>query len=269
MPKAKKTSTKTAIMDGQTASILGIGVSSSPKHQLLKRVTGWMTEKRQRSQLIKLIYTPNPEMMADAWEDREFKRVLQGADLNIPDGIGLVWGGVLRKMTGRQGWTISNRVSGADLAEDLVKYAKGQGLKVFFLGGKSSVADEAAEIFRRGGSGKGFEIMAEAGPERLGEADKREDDRLVKMINEFEPDLLLVAFGHKKQEKWLDKHRERLNVKVGMGVGGTFDYWAGRVARAPRVWQNLGLEWLWRLYKEPWRWRRQLKLLKFIRLVVR
>ncbi len=94
-----------------------------------------------------------------------------------------------------------------------------------------------------------------------------ESERVIKQINDFGTDLLLVAFGAPWQERWLIEHRSELNTKVAMVVGGALDMWAGNVRRAPLGWRKIGLEWLWRLMMEPSRFKRQLRLVKFMGMV--
>lgn len=113
-----------------------------------------------------------------------------------------------------------------------------------------------------------FKIAYDEGSKSIINETTKEQQRIIKKINNFKPHFLFVAYGAPMQEKWVAKNLPKLKVKVGMGVGGAFDYLSGRVKRAPKIIQKLNLEWFWRLIHEPWRWRRQLRLVKFAWLVV-
>ncbi|AKM79035.1 MAG: Glycosyl transferase, WecB/TagA/CpsF family [Candidatus Beckwithbacteria bacterium GW2011_GWB1_47_15] len=207
--------------------ILGVRVDQTSTSSALKKVASWVKEREKR-----YIVTPNPEMIVAAQKDEEFRRILNRADLAIPDGVGL-------RLADRR----LQRVAGADLMLALIK----QGYKTLLVGGRPGVAQRAAE--------------------RLGVLGMTEPS--VAAINKIKPDLLFVALGHGKQEKWIAKNLPKLKVKVAMGVGGALDYIAKPWLRAPRLLQALGLEWLWRLALQPWRVRRQLSLVKFLWLVLK
>lgn len=205
--------------------VLGVKVDRVTLPQALKIVDSWLKTSKKY-----YLTTPNPEMIVAAQKDASFKRILNQADLAIPDGIGL-----------RLADSKLRRLAGADLMIALIK----KGYKTLVVGGKPGVAQKAAK--------------------KLGVMGMTEPD--VKKINTIKPDLLFVALGHGKQEKWIAKNLKKLKVKVAMGVGGALDYVVNPWLRAPRVIQVLGLEWLWRLFLQPWRLKRQLALIKFISLV--
>jgi len=214
--------------------VLGIKVDRVTLPQALKIVDLWLASGRSKH----YITTPNPEMIVAAQKDPAFKRILNAADLAIPDGAGL------RLADGRL-----RRLAGADLMLALIK----KGHKTLLCGSKPGVAQTAAKKL--------------ADPERSRRVVGITDPNLSK-INKIKPDLLFVALGHGKQEKWIDKNLPKLKVKVAMGVGGSLDYIAKPWLRAPQVLQTLGLEWLWRLILQPWRIKRQLSLLEFVYLVL-
>lgn len=257
MPKTIQTIKTTPKKDGPVANILGVAVSSTSEGEVLKLVRGWIREKKGK----RLIFTPNSEMLVAADEDSSFKEILNRADINIPDGMGLV-------LASRG--KIKSRVTGIDVMAGLMGMAAKEGLRVFLLGGEGDEAKEAAKKFSsiKDQFSNKFEIEADAGPKRILEASQPEKEALIKKINKFRPDLLFVAFGHGKQERWLVENLDSLNIKVGMGVGGAFNYLAGRTQRPPRWVGEMGMEWLWRLVQEPWRWRRQMKLFRFWWLVL-
>ena len=207
--------------------ILGVKVDRVTLPQALKIVDLWLISDRSKH----YITTPNPEMIVAAQKDPAFKRILNAADLAIPDGAGL-----------RLADPKLRRLSGADLMMALIK----KGYKTLLCGSKPGVAQKAA---------KKLGVMGISQPN-------------LSKINKIKPDLLFVALGHGKQEKWIDKNLPKLKVKVAMGVGGSLDYIAKPWLRAPQVLQTLGLEWLWRLILQPWRLKRQLSLLEFVYLVI-
>jgi N-acetylglucosaminyldiphosphoundecaprenol N-acetyl-beta-D-mannosaminyltransferase len=204
------------------------------------------------------IATINPEFVMKAQEDPLFKTILQQADLCIPDGIGLVLAGYLKRKR------LPERVAGSDLVYRLAQEAANQGWNLFLLGAAPGVAEEARDVLLAL-----YPRLQVAGT-YAGSPDPAEDEKIVSLINETKAELLYVAYGAPGQDKWIARNRERLKtVKVAMGVGGSLDFISGRVSRAPDWMQRLGLEWLYRLYKEPWRWRRMLALPRFAFMVLK
>lgn len=229
------------------STILGIKVDCINLTEVLKKLVRWVEGSGQR-----YIVTPNPEMLVEAQKDEQFKRVLNEADLAIPDGIGLVW----------SSRAIKERVAGAELMMEMCRLASQNGYKVFLLGGVGETASKAASKLEK--KFDGLVIKAESGPQNIKQATDTENERVIKMINDFKPHFLMVGFGHNKQEKWISKNLNKLKVKVAMGVGGSFDYLVKPHLRAPKMIQGIGLEWLWRLALQPWRIKRQLRLVKFV-----
>ena len=185
------------------------------------------------------VVTVNTEFVMLAQEDEEFKKILNEADLALADGAGLRLAGV------------KNIVPGRKLVENLLRY------RVFYLGGRNGVAEKMAEKY--GGEWDEGEESIRAG--------EYGSISILNKINKYRPDILMVAYGAPWQEKWLYVNSSKLKAKVVMGVGGAFDYLTGRAKLPPERISGAGLEWLWRLIHEPWRWRRQLRLLKFVWLV--
>lgn len=164
------------------------------------------------------------------------------------------------------------RVSGVDVMEKLVKLASEHGWRVFLLGGKPGVAADAARKLKI--KSEKLKIQAKSGPllnidgEPVNEVEKQREAEVIKRINSFCPHLLFIGFGAPKQEKWVWRNLKQLDVKCAMVVGGAFDYISGYVPRAPLWIQRVGFEWLFRLFIEPWRIKRQLSLFKFVWLVI-
>lgn len=218
--------------------MLGVKLDALTRKEAVDRVRELLFSNQQH-----LIVTPNPEMLVVAHGDSEFQKILNTASLKLPDGIGLV-------LLGR----LPERITGTDFLDDLMCLAEETGHKVGFLGGQGEVPELARDHFRKRYSGLRI-VHAESG----GEIKERwqMDSGLLTRIQNTKPDILVVALGHKKQELWIKDHLSKLpSVKIAIGVGGALDFWAGQIRRAPKIMRKLGLEWLWRLFLEPCRWRR-------------
>jgi len=238
--------------DRHISKVLGVRIDCIQLDQVLKKVEEWLVTNRGG----KYILTPiNPEMVMLAQKDKEFLKILNGADLRIADGAGL-------RLADRR----LKRVAGASMMMALIKLAAEKGWRVFLLGGRGQAAERAAEKLRNKYSG--LEIKGESGPEEIGKEKPKEKQDLIEQVNRFKPHLLFVGFGQVKQEKWIAKHLAKLKVGVVMGVGGAVDQVVKPWLRAPKLCQCLGLEWLWRLLMQPWRLKRQLALVKFVWLVI-
>ncbi len=197
------------------------------------------------------VVTPNPEMVVRARRDKEFREILNGADLAIADGVGLQHAASLN----RDKWP--PRITGNDVMQMLAEICAGSGKKIFLLGGeKNDVAKKSADLLKE--KYPTLEIGHDpAGPVYFEHGEWHMNPAVIDRLKEFEPDCLLVALGHGKQERWITKFMPHLpSVKVAVGIGGAFDYLAGAVERAPEAMRSVGLEWLFRLYKEPKRFKR-------------
>lgn len=193
------------------------------------------------ARLPRQLCTANPEFLIAAQSDAAFRAVLNGADLVIPDGIGVVW--AARWL----GYALPERVAGADLVVKIVERGAKHGWRIFFLGAAEGVAQRAAEILQL--RYPGFVVAgAYAGSPR-----PEDEAEIIARVTAARPDILFVAYGHPKQDKWIARNRERLGVPLSLGVGGAFDFIAGVVPRAPLWVQRVHLEWLYRLWRQPWR----------------
>lgn len=227
-------------------NILGVSVDNLRFQEALDQVFDLARDGKKH-----YIVTPNPEIVVHAQKDKKFLKILNKADLSIPDGIGLVWAS---KFLGQ---SLKERVAGVDLAEKICEESAKNAFTIGFLGGRSDVAEKAAECQKKKYSGLKV-VFAKAGDF------KKPLEHLDQSI-----DILFVGYGFPKQEYWIENFLEKSNVKVAMAVGGTLDYFAQKARRAPKLIQALGLEWLWRLTMEPWRIKRQFRLLEFIFLVIK
>jgi N-acetylglucosaminyldiphosphoundecaprenol N-acetyl-beta-D-mannosaminyltransferase len=204
-----------------------------------------------------LIVTPNSEILAAAAEDAELARILNSADLALPDGAGVI---LASKIMGQK---LPERVAGFDLITELFAQLENKDCSFYFLGSKPGIVDKAAAELK-----KRYPNLNIAGYHH-GYLDKELQQNVTAEINEKGIDLLLVGMGVPLQERFLDKNLDGLNVKAAVTVGGSFDVIAGEVKRAPLWMQKAGLEWFYRLVQEPSRFGRMLLLPKFIYLVIR
>lgn len=230
-----------------TLTILGIPVHMVTMTQLLRQVEQFMAGSR-----VHQIVTTNPEFVMAAQKDDAFRQLLHEADLSIPDGVGLLWASRWLRNP------LVERVPGSELVFRLAELSAKEGWRLFLLGAAPGVAEEAAAQFQAV-----YPELSVAGT-YAGSPDPTENEEIVRRINESGADILFVAYGAPRQDKWIARNRAGLKtVRLAMGVGGALDFVSGRVERAPKWAQDLGLEWLYRLGKEPWRWRRMLALPHF------
>jgi N-acetylglucosaminyldiphosphoundecaprenol N-acetyl-beta-D-mannosaminyltransferase len=226
-------------------SVLGL-----PVH-LLNDYSTWLTSRAQQH-LGCHVVTLNAEMTMQAEENPRLATVINQAELVIPDGAGIV---LYLRSHGRQ----MQRCPGIELAESLL-YEFGQSPalgSVFFFGGSPGVAQKAADIWQE--QLPGLSIVGI----QNGFLSPDEEHSFHRTLKELQPQLILVGLGVPRQEIWIAEHRTLCPQAIWIGVGGSFDIWAGVKLRAPEWLRNNHLEWVYRLYKEPWRWRRMLALPKF------
>jgi N-acetylglucosaminyldiphosphoundecaprenol N-acetyl-beta-D-mannosaminyltransferase len=190
-----------------------------------------------------LVATVNPEFVMRARQDPEFARVLESADLCLADGTGVVWA------ARRQGCSVRVPVTGVDLVGPLSAMCARRRFRLFLLGAAPGVAAELAT--RLAAEHPGLQVRAHAGS-----PDPSSDAETIGAIHAEQPHVLLVAYGAPSQELWIDRMKERVEAPVAIGVGGAFDYLTGRVPRAPLWMRRAGIEWLYRLGRQPWRVRR-------------
>lgn len=223
--------------------ILGVKISKVTYESATKAVEGFLADGKKH-----YVVTPNPEFLVLAESDREFRQILNRADLAIADGVGLRLVGGLQTVTG------------TDLMIKLCRLAAKKGYSVFLLGGLDGVAEEAAKRLK--------ERFAKLNIVGTSEADPTSVPSSIFPRRSSRVDLLFVAYGAPSQEKWIACNLPKIPVRVAMGVGGAFDFIAGKRKRAPKILRRLGLEWLWRLVQEPQRYPRILNAtLKFPLLV--
>lgn len=231
--------------------IAGINIDDISMVQAVDRIYEFIESGRNHS-----IFTPNAEIMMDGITNKDMKAILNGSDMLVADGAGVV---LASKILGRQ---VTEKVSGYDLVKSLLCSSSKRPIRFYLFGGKPGIPEKAnANIIC---DYPGAEVVGT----RNGYFSKEDEASIIEDINSSGADVLLVCLGAPKQELWITENKHRLKVKASIGVGGTMDVLAGNVKLAPDFFRNHGLEWLYRLYKEPKRFIRMLKLPKFILYVV-
>jgi N-acetylglucosaminyldiphosphoundecaprenol N-acetyl-beta-D-mannosaminyltransferase len=227
--------------------ILGVRVDDVTLPETLALIEQFVAERTPHQ-----ICTVNPEFVMGAQQDQAFGDSINHATLCLPDGVGLLWA------ARRLGHPLRERVAGSDMVEQIAARAAQTGWRLYLLGAAPGVADRASTILQARYPGL---VIAGTFP---GSPALSEENAIVERVRAACPDVLLVAFGAPAQDVWIARNQSRLQIPVTMGVGGSLDFIAGVVKRAP-VWvRRIGLEWLYRLMREPWRWRRQLALPRFV-----
>lgn len=225
-------------------------------HSVSMRETMNLMEAMLDTKDVQQVMPVNPELVMIARRNSEFRNVLNSASLALPDGAGVLWASRLL------GGNTPERVSGIDAVLQFMSVAVRHKARVFLLGAAPGVAEAAADRLRTLTPG-----LLIAGT-FSGSPAPEEEDELCGRINACNTDILLIAYGAPRQELWLARNAAKLKIRIGMCVGGSFDFLAGVSRRAPRWIRRSGLEWLFRLLQEPSRWRRMLALPQFALLVV-
>lgn len=209
------------------------------------------------------VVTPNVDHIVKLEKDEEFKAVYKNADLILTDGMPLIWISKLK------GMPIKEKVSGSDFFPKVCELAANKGYSIFLLGAAEGVADKAAQNLME--KYKGLNIAGTYSPSYGFEEKDNEIEKIINIINECKPDILAVGLGAPKQEKFLYKYKKRLNVPLSLAIGASIDFEAGNIKRAPIWMQKSGLEWLYRLLKEPKRMFKRYIIddLKIIKLIVK
>ncbi len=222
------------------ATILGVHVHALTNTQTLALIEAFIASGQAHQ-----LCTVNPEFVVAAQHDEEFRQIINHVALALPDGIGLLKAARFLGAT-----PLPERVPGSDLVVRLAELSHQKGYRIYFLGAQEGVAEKAvAKLKAR------YPRLNAVGC-YTGSPASEEDEAIVQRLRLAQPDILLVAYGAPKQDKWIARNLERLQIPVCIGVGGSFDFIAGTAKRAPLWLQRLGLEWFHRLLTQPWRWRR-------------
>ena len=252
----------------KTLNILGVSITNETRVKVLEYLLDRLENSKEKTFLI----TPNPEMLVYASSHLAYKDKLNKADIALPDGVGLAIGARLL------GNRLQERITGVDFIEELCKVSRKKPLSMGFLGGQGGVAELAANRLQQRYPWIQVDFVEEEWDDKVFsmkylvssmESKKEKSIQNTKYkIPDTGIDVLFVAFGVPKQEAWIVANLEKLPVKAAIGVGGAFDFLSGNVRRAPVWMRKVGLEWLFRLLIQPWRWKRQLALITFLRLVL-
>lgn len=224
------------------SKILGVKIDELKFSDVMRRITDFLSSNEFHQ-----IATVNPEFIIATRKDDNFKKILNETDINIPDGFGLQCAAFFKQIK------IGERITGVDLTMEIAKIASEGGYSIYFLGGKKGVAEMTAQRLRYLYRNLKIAGTYAGSPDEVGLIDK---------ILQTKPDILLVAYGAPKQEKFIaelkvqSKELNASSIKISMGVGGTFDFITGHMRRAPKWMRKIGLEWLYRLFKQPSRIKR-------------
>ncbi len=232
---------------------------SSAKHQLLEKLLGQSANLRNTT----YIFTPNPEQLVEADRNPAFAQALQQADILLPDGMGVV---LASKLLSKKGLVkpVKERITGVEVTADILQWAGANRKKVAIIGGR-----DYDRLLKK--KYPQVHLVWSAGYANVQQPTQEEEQVLAAFLTAEKPDIVFVAFGAPWQELWVMEHRAVLatfNPAIVMVVGGSFDFLLGKVPRAPKLLQALGLEWFYRLLLQPWRWRRQLALITFTKKVL-
>jgi N-acetylglucosaminyldiphosphoundecaprenol N-acetyl-beta-D-mannosaminyltransferase len=240
--------------------MLGISLDVSTQNEILEKIKKCSSDFEEFWHIVSL----NPEILVAAKHDKEFAEVLNRATMRIADGVGLKYAvSILKKQQ-------FERVAGVDLMAKLIPHATDLGLPVVLIGGDTDVAEDLSECYQKQYPKAKF--IGLQGVKNIKNPLKMEEEEVFTKVYDIvavrRPCLVFVSFGSPQQEKWIWSHQEQFKGCIVMGVGGAFDFLSGRVRRAP-VWiRNIGLEWLFRLIIQPWRWKRQVRLIEFLFLIL-
>ncbi len=244
----------TTPQNSETVYILGVRVDRLSQQQALDRIDQMIVQYSASNNdlLCQQVVTVNTEFVMAAQHNAVFRQCINQAAIVVADGIGIVWATwYLHK-------PVPERVTGTDTLIELAKHCAIGGYRLYLLGAAPGVAEEAGKRLQQ--FAPGLQIAGTyAGSPALDE-----EEAIIERMRTAQADILCVAYGAPAQELWINRNLSRLPVAVAIGVGGAYDFLSGRQIRAPRVMQRMGLEWLYRLYREPWRWRRMLAIPQFI-----
>ncbi len=237
--------------------LLGIPIKYQSKKIILEEIKKFLISPKGLCHIVSL----NPENLVVAHKDRFFKKSILMARISIVDGVGV-------DMAARvSGIPVAERITGVDLMSDLMDLAEKMRLRVLLIGGKHKVALKLVDCYSKYYTHAKF--FGLEGFNNIRNPQKSEQDKINSIVRSYKPHMIFVAFGSPWQEKWIERHDDIFDKTVCMGVGQGFDVAAGKVHRAPGWVRSIGFEWFYRLLTQPWRWKRQLRLIEFVRLLLK
>lgn len=223
-------------MKRDVIKILGVNIDNVNAEEAAN-ITGELIKTSNKS--CKLIVAPNTEFVMRAQKDKEFFDILSSARLATPDSVGVEIAAKLQKNP------IKKRIPGQEYFRKILAIGERENWSFYFLGGKGDTVQRAIENIK-----KIYPNINIVGAHEGFFEEKSESD-VINEINTLQPNVLFVAMGSPAQEKWIYHHKDELKVDIAAGQGGTFDYEAGNIKRAPKCFQKIGIEWLWRLILQP------------------
>ena len=239
--------------------ILGVRINNVDMDETMNKIDGFFD-----SDELNYIYTPNPEIVMRAGRDEEFKKIINSASLNLCDGIGLMIASKLKKKP------LKSRVTGYDTSIKILELMNERHLSLFLLGAKPGIAEKAIERINHdypniviAGYNNGY-----FNGSHNGHASCDEEEALIQKINDSKADAIFVGMGAGYQEKFIYYNKDKLKTKLAIANGGVIDVLAGNVKIAPAFIRKIGMEWLYRLVKEPKRFKRQLDIPKFLMKII-
>lgn len=237
-------------------NLLGVRIHNCDEEGAAQAIEGFLEVAPAR---LHQVCTVNPEFVMEARRNPPFRKLLNSASLATPDGVGIVLAARL------QGIPVKGRATGVALVGRIAAMSARHGYKLFLLGAAEGVASEAAAELSRRYPG------ANIAGTYAGSPDATDFPQIKAILDQAQPDVLFVAYGAPRQDLWISENRACLpaSIRVAMGVGGVYDYLSGRVPLAPPMVRRIGLEWLYRLALQPWRWRRILRVFAFAVLAMR
>lgn len=282
-------------MRQNAVKVLGILITNTPKNEILEETQKYLSQPAKKGQKPLIIFTPNTEQLVRAQRDPDFARLLNQADVSLPDTVGIVWAGHMLTKNGPE-----KPIPGVEFMEDLVATATGRHVPIGLIGGRGNLAVDTLNCLRQkygklqdtpnqnkfgtvqGWAEDGPEISIHPASPAGGNSqftirnsnEKIYFGRLARRIIREGTRIVFVALGPPKQEYFIERLARDLSTisnlrsTIFMSVGGSFDIISGRLPRAPAIVRKLGLEWFWRLILEPRRIRRQLALIEFVWLVI-
>lgn len=278
-------------MSLNAGNVLKINITMDPKAKILEHVQKYLNQDDENGQKkskkdIKplIIVTPNAEQLVESTQNVPFAKMLNRADIAIPDGIGAVFAIRFfgKRADGSQSALPIQRIAGVDFMQDLAAVASEERVTIGLMGGRAGLAVKALECLSRknlklnGWAQEAPEFFIENNELKIKKYDKKQQESyfrdVAKHIEDTKAKIVFVGLGAPKQEYFIEMLSSYLSLKfpvVLMSVGGSFELISGSIKRAPHIFRLIGFEWAWRLSQEPWRWRRQLALFRFIWLLLK
>jgi N-acetylglucosaminyldiphosphoundecaprenol N-acetyl-beta-D-mannosaminyltransferase len=238
-------------------NLLGIELPTDSREDVLEKIVKYIRNPHGSFIILSL----NPEIFVTMQKNPEFKKVAVEAQIKILDGVGVVLAARSR------GISVGPRLTGVDMMDTLIQRASAESLSVMLIGGLGNVAEKVVDCYRA--QYPALNIFGFQGIKNIQQPTEAELDKLFSIVADRKPHIIFFAFGSPMQELFVEKYKKHFTGIVCAGVGGAFDFLSGMKPRAPHLIRTIGLEWAYRLVSEPWRWRRQLRLISFIYYVIK